>query len=69
MMLYEKLSILKKKKLKGYIPYPFIFILLWFSNYYWLNIVIISMGVVYVMAHQGYFFYKKIKLEEVKVGF
>jgi len=65
----EKLERVKKAKRKGYIPYPFFMAALWFSDLYVLNVVIITIAVLYIFIHQGYYFYITEQIKEPKVGF
>ena len=65
----EKREILKRGKRKGYIPYVFIVLGLVFSFAYWFDLTVITLGIIYVLVHQGYYFHKFNELDEVKIGF
>jgi len=69
MLPHERLKLLKMQKLKGYPFYAIFLLILWFSESYVFNIITISLGVIYIVCHQGYFFYKRNKLEDIKIGF
>lgn len=69
MLIDEEEKVLKSKKRLFYIPYPFLLAHLWFADgNIWVGIAV-TMVVIYVMGHQGYFFYRKEKLENIQVGF
>jgi len=68
MILEDKLKDIKRQKRVGYIPYPIFIIILILSTYYWLNVLTITLGVIYIMAHQTHYYNKQMKLEEVIVA-
>lgn len=69
MTLEEEEKVLKNKKRLFYLPYPFLMTNLWFAQgKIWVSIAV-TLVVIYIIGHQGYFAYKKDKLQSVVVGF
>lgn len=65
----EKKKILKKKMFWGYTPYPFFMAILWFSKSWLLNIILITLIVIYVIVHHAYYMININRIEYVEIGF
>ena len=69
MLDWEQKALLDKAYKRGYVIYLIFFVILWFSKKAWIDITTISIAVIFVLCHQGYYFYRKQKLVEIKIGF
>lgn len=65
----KQIKKLKMGKLKGYIPYPFLMTILWFSKNKYIEIFTMTGLILYIILHQSYFFYKETNLDKPKIGF
>jgi len=66
---FDSLEKLNKRKRKGYMAYPLLLILLWFSPNNTFSIIVGTIMVIYIMIHQFYFYYKKTLLDTGDIGF